>query len=239
MTGYTKLFGSIVTSTIWTEDARTCKVWVTMLAIATRHGDVLASIPGLAQIAGLPLEDTEIAINKFLSPDKYSRTPDDEGRRIEKIDGGWTLLNHAKYRDMANIDEQKEAAARRQSAFRDRKKRNEIVTDSNASSHDVTKSNDIAEAEAEAYTTSANAEVPQSDKPTRAASTKSVTDEAFLAELSRHYPDIEVARELRKMDAWLSTRPGKQKTRRFIVAWLNKVETPVKTLPQEDSKWTF
>lgn len=125
-----------------------------MLAIANKHGEVQASIPGLAQIAGLPLSDTEAAVEKFLSPDKYSRTPDDQGRRIEKIDGGWLLLNHAKYRAMASKDEEKASSAKRQSAFRERQKRNAIVTPSNGSvtvSNDtVTGNGDIAEAEAEA-----------------------------------------------------------------------------------------
>lgn len=156
---YTKLFSSIVTSTIWTEDATTCKVWVTMLAIANKHGEVLASIPGLAQIAGLGLAETEKAITKFMLPDKYSRTPDDQGRRIEPIDGGWTLLNHAKYRAMASKDEEKTASARRQAAFRDRKFRNGGVTESNAlvtpSNDAVTANRDIAEAEAD---TEANTE---------------------------------------------------------------------------------
>ena len=151
---YTKLFSSIVTSTIWTEDANTCKAWVTMLAIANKHGEVQASIPGLAQIAGLPLAVTESAIEKFLSPDKYSRTSDDEGRRIEPIDGGWLLLNHAKYRAMASKDEEKTAAAKRQAAFRDRQKRNEKVTESNdlvtVHNGSVTSNRDIAEADTKA-----------------------------------------------------------------------------------------
>jgi hypothetical protein len=146
---YTKLFSSIVTSTIWTEDAKICKVWVTMLAIANKHGEVHASIPGLAQIAGLGLHDTEHAINKFLSPDKYSRTPDDEGRRIEMIEGGWLLLNHAKYRAMASKDEEKIASAKRQAAFKERKRRNKQVTESNGevtpSNDTVTQNRDIAD----------------------------------------------------------------------------------------------
>lgn len=144
---YTKLFSSIVTSTIWTEDAVTCKVWVTMLAIANKHGEVQASIPGLARVAGVTLEETESALAKFLSPDKYSRTPDDEGRRIEPLDGGWLLLNHAKYRAMASKDEEITANAKRQAAFRERAKRNAKVT---ASNETVTVNRDIAEAEAEA-----------------------------------------------------------------------------------------
>lgn len=156
---YTKLFSSIVTSTIWTEDPKICKVWVTMLAIADKHGEVHASIPGLAQIAGMTLADTEAAIQKFLSPDKYSRTPDDEGRRIEKIDDGWLLLNHAKYRAMASKDEEKTSAAKRQAAFRERQKRNGkitachgSVTGSNAvvtPSRDIADTDSKAEAEAE------------------------------------------------------------------------------------------
>ena len=124
-----------------------------MLAIANKHGEVQASIPGLAQIAWITLVDTEKAIGKFLSPDKYSRTPDDEGRRIERIDGGWLLLNHAKYRAMASKDEEKTASAKRQAAFRDRQRRNEKVTASNGGVTDdndpVTGNRDIAEAEAD------------------------------------------------------------------------------------------
>jgi hypothetical protein len=156
MESYTKLFSSIVTSTIWTEDAETCKVWVTMLAIANQHGEVMATIPGLAQIAGLSRESVERAIHKFLSPDPYSRTPDDEGRRIEVIDGGWALLNHSKYRAMASKEEQKTANAARQKRWRDKQSRNATVTDSNAavtpSNATVTENRDIAEAEAEADT---------------------------------------------------------------------------------------
>jgi hypothetical protein len=49
-----------------------------------------------------------MAIRGFLSPDKYSRTPDDEGRRIEVIDGGWRLLNYGKYRELRDAEAEKE-----------------------------------------------------------------------------------------------------------------------------------
>ncbi len=78
-----------------------------MLAMADRNGRVWASIPGLAKEAGVPLEDAERALKDFLSPDEYSRTKDHEGRRIKEIDGGWLLLNHAKYRDMRDEAERK------------------------------------------------------------------------------------------------------------------------------------
>lgn len=124
MPNYTKLFNSLVTSTIWAEDDQTRIVWITMLALADKNGEVHASLPGLARVAGVSLEQTQQAIAKFLSPDRYSRTPDDDGRRIEVIDGGWMLLNHAKYRALASKDEQKSSNAIRQQRFRAKKARN-------------------------------------------------------------------------------------------------------------------
>jgi hypothetical protein len=147
---YTKLFSTIVTSTIWTEDANTCKVWVTMLAIANKHGEVQASIPGLAQICGLALDDVEKAVAKFLSPDKYSRTKDAEGRRIEEIDGGWSLINHAKYRRLASKEEAQEANAERQRRFKSRTNNAKVTADNakvTADNGEVTAERDIAEAE--------------------------------------------------------------------------------------------
>lgn len=105
---FTKLFSSITESTIWCEDAETRLVWITMLAMADKKGRIWASIPGLANRARVPVEATEKALDKFLSPDAYSRTPDHEGRRIEPIDGGWRLLNHEKYRAMRDEEERKE-----------------------------------------------------------------------------------------------------------------------------------
>ena len=49
-------------------------------------------------------------------------------------------------------------------------------------------------------------------------------DEEFWAEMRRHYPNIDVDAESRKMDAWLLARPGRKKTRQFVINWLNKVE---------------
>ena len=121
---YTKLFSHIVTSSIWTEDDQTRIIWITMMALADKRGEVMASVPGLARVAGVPIPAVEKALDKFLSPDEYSRTPDEQGRRIEKIDGGWSLINHAKHRRMASVEEQKERNAERQRKFRERQDRN-------------------------------------------------------------------------------------------------------------------
>ncbi len=49
-------------------------------------------------------------------------------------------------------------------------------------------------------------------------------DEEFWAEMRRHYPNVDVEAESRKMDAWLLARPVRKKTRQFVINWLNKVE---------------
>jgi hypothetical protein len=98
MSGYAKLFGSILHSTVWLEPNHVRLVWITMLAMANRRGLVEASLPGLAVAARVSLEECQEALNKFTSPDPHSRTKDHEGRRIEEVDGGWVLLNYEKHR---------------------------------------------------------------------------------------------------------------------------------------------
>lgn len=122
MNGYTKLFGSIVASTIWREDDKTRIVWVTMLAMANKHGDVEASVPGLADLARVSIEDVETALKTLQMPDKHSRTKDFEGRRIAPIDGGWHILNHSKYREKMSKDERRNYLARKQAERRARLK---------------------------------------------------------------------------------------------------------------------
>ncbi|NGY03448.1 hypothetical protein [Solimonas terrae] len=116
---FTKLFSSITESTVWCEPYPTRILWVSMLAMADRKGEVFASVPGLARRAGITLEECEIALKTFGQPDRYSRTPDHEGRRIENIDGGWRLLNYLKYREMRDEEAKREADAERQRRLRE------------------------------------------------------------------------------------------------------------------------
>jgi hypothetical protein len=110
--GFTKLFNTIVTSTIWQEADATRIVWITMLAIADANGVVSASIPGLASVANVSVDAAREAIKTLLAPDEDSRTKDFDGRRIEEIDGGWHILNYVKYRRMLNEEERKEYKAK-------------------------------------------------------------------------------------------------------------------------------
>ena len=65
-----------------------------------------------------------------------------------------------------------------------------------------------------------------------------LSDEEFLHTLKTNpaYSHIDFEVEFGKMDAWLSTRPGRSKTRKFIVSWLNNIMKPLRTGPTGDTK---
>jgi hypothetical protein len=118
MSGYTKLFSSILASTIWEEDKDTRIVWITLLAMANRRGIAEGSVPGLATFARLSVDETRKALIKLSSPDPDSRSKEEDGRRIITVDGGWFIVNHKKYRDKLNEDERREYQASWQAQHR-------------------------------------------------------------------------------------------------------------------------
>ena len=118
MAGYSKLFSSILTSSVWCEDNATRITWITLLALCDAKGVVEGSIPGLANQAQLSVEDTRQAVAKLMAPDPDSRTPEHEGRRIEAIRGGWRILNYLDYRSRLQEKEGSKAKAMRESRER-------------------------------------------------------------------------------------------------------------------------
>jgi hypothetical protein len=99
--GFAKIYTSMLRSTVWVGQKKHVKLtWITMLALADAVGYVSSSIPGLARDAECTIEEVEEALRIFLSPDPYSRTKVQEGRRITEADGGWVIINHKKYREL-------------------------------------------------------------------------------------------------------------------------------------------
>jgi hypothetical protein len=154
-TSFTKLFSSITKSTVWCEPHTTFRVWITLLAECNRKGEVHGSIPGLANLARVTIAECETAMETFLAPDPYSRTPDHEGRRIEVIvGGGWRLLNYGLYRERRDTDAVKEQKREHMQRVRAEEKINsecgKNISTSGDESHEWNESGYIAEAEAEA-----------------------------------------------------------------------------------------
>jgi len=128
MAGYTKLFNSILASTVWSEPVETRVLWITLLAMADKNGVAEGSVPGLAVFARLPVEAVRTALERLSSPDPDSRSKEHAGRRIEAVEGGWRILNHGKYRAKLGADERREYNRIKQAQFRKRKRQQMSLT---------------------------------------------------------------------------------------------------------------
>jgi hypothetical protein len=145
--GYTKLFSELIMSTVWREPDHVRILWITMLAIKDRWHKVNASLPGLADAARLSMDECQAALKILSSPDQYSRTQENEGRRIVPIDGGWEILNGEKYRNKMSLDERREYNRIKQREYREKAKMSKSCVQSGTkSAHTET------DTETEAYT---------------------------------------------------------------------------------------
>jgi len=96
---YNKIFTKILDSSIWLESNATRIVWVTMIAAMDETGFCqFASIANIARRANVELAEASAAIHVLEGPDLDSSDPENEGRRIERVPGGWIVLNAEKYR---------------------------------------------------------------------------------------------------------------------------------------------
>jgi len=107
MSSFTKLDSRIVDSTVWMQPHDALRVWIAMLAKTDATGYVRASVPAMAHLCLVPIERLEEILTAFTSPDPYSRTPADEGRRLRAVEGGWVIVNYPAYRNSRDTENDK------------------------------------------------------------------------------------------------------------------------------------
>lgn len=130
---YNKLFAKIVDSTIWLQPTPTRIVWVTFLAVMDEDGFVaLASIPNVARRAAVTLDEAATAIASLEAPDPDSSDPAHDGRRIERVPGGWMVLNAEKYSQIVTRAISREHTRERVRKHRDRQRSGPDDPDGNA-----------------------------------------------------------------------------------------------------------
>lgn len=150
MSGYfTKLDAGITDSTVWREPDTTRLVWITLLSMADLNGYIGASVPGLADRARVSLDACLQALECFRAPDKWSRSQEFDGRRIADVEGGWVLLNHAKYRALRDAEVRKEQVKQAVARFR-AKPKDDVINGNQSNPCKPVKAQADTEAEAEA-----------------------------------------------------------------------------------------
>jgi hypothetical protein len=129
MAMYNKLFTKILDSSIWLEEDATRLVWITLIAAMDEDGLArFSSSANLAHRARVTLSVTERAISVLEAPDPNSASPEHEGRRIERVPGGWLVLNAPYYRDLVTRQVIREQTRVRVQRHREAKRNGEGVT---------------------------------------------------------------------------------------------------------------
>ncbi len=114
----------------------------------------LASVANLAHRARVSIEEATQAASCLEAPDPNSSDPEHEGRRIERVSGGWIVLNATKYRSLVTRTVQREQTRIRVARHREKTgKCNAAVTKRNAkvtvSNDDVTPSETVTHTDTE------------------------------------------------------------------------------------------
>lgn len=149
---YAKLHQSLVTSSLWSESDAVRIMFITLLALADKNGEVQGSLPGLVRVANLDAKEGIDAIAKLLAPDEFStdlqRAPEHEGRRIEQIPGGFRVLNYEYYRGLRDEDDRRRQNREAQRRYRSKQKSASVSQDKPESAHTEAEADTEAEAEA-------------------------------------------------------------------------------------------
>ena len=128
---FAKVFTQIFDSSI-AENHLTRLVFTDLLTLCDATGIVDMTHEAIARRTNVPIETVKAAIAELESPDPRSRTPDKEGRRIERLDEhrdwGWQIVNYVTFRNTASEEQRKAKTLDRVRKFRERN----VVTPCNA-----------------------------------------------------------------------------------------------------------
>lgn len=131
---YNKLFTKILDSSVWLTSDATRLVWLTFIASMDEDGFCpFAAVGNLAHRARVSLDACHDALRVLEGTDAESSNPAHDGRRIERVPGGWVVLNAQEHRDMVTRTIARERTRARVARHRERKRAcNGAVTQSEA-----------------------------------------------------------------------------------------------------------
>ena len=183
-----------------------------------------ASVGNLSHRARVTLEEAQEALTCLESADPDSGDPDNEGRRLERVPGGWIVLNAEKHRSLVTRAVKQEQTRERVRRWRQRQK-----ADGNAGGNaHVTPSEAVTEAVPEEETEESSGLI----FPTKGGGEWVLTLQKFQEWVSL-YPSVNVTEEIGAAAAWCDANPERRKLARsmprFCVSWLNKARSGTST----------
>jgi len=203
-----------------------------------------ASVGNLSHRARVTLEEAQEALTCLEGADPDSSDPEHQGRRLERVPGGWIVLNAEKHRSLVTRAVKQEQTRERVRRWRQRQKDGgctvavetegieEVVDASDTSdtsqacnangNAQVTPSEAVTEEESEEETSSGLT------FPTKGGGEWVLTLQKFQEWVSL-YPSVNVHEEISAMVAWCDANPERRKLARsmprFCVSWLNKARS--------------
>ena len=147
---YAKLFSRIAQSSLMEEKVTTRYVFIMMLALSDRHGEVIGTDVAIARMMNVPKNDFCESLKPLLEPDLDSNSPAEEGRRIIPSENGrgYKIVNYLNYRDIKSDDEKREYMRQYMKKRREVARENEENVNSVNQCKDLL--NDVTHTEAEA-----------------------------------------------------------------------------------------
>jgi hypothetical protein len=123
--GFVKWDEGLLDSSLWAaavEEPRLLLVWAVLtLKARPPHGIAEIAAPAVALRVGVSLSEAERLLALLEAPDPYTRDGT-EGKRIERVDGGYRILNFARYRKVRDQDARREQTRQATQRWRDKKK---------------------------------------------------------------------------------------------------------------------
>lgn len=92
-----RAYESVLSSSIMEEPPCVRLVFHYMILVADTRGFCIGTEETLSRRFNIPLNDFREAIEILVAPDSKSRSPENEGRRIQRVRGGWLILRHEHY----------------------------------------------------------------------------------------------------------------------------------------------
>jgi len=226
------------------KDAR--DVFICLLTHADRRGVVeYLTEEMIAPLVGISVEAVKGAIEILEETDPRSRTPDEDGRRLVRLEtGGWQIVNYVQYRETRDEETRREQNRMAQRARREKVAGCKPSVSRPSAVHQHPSAHAEADVEVEEKREDCPEAAPSGPDPTApeieirpkgeivailpvvGAKNEIGIREPDVAAWSKAFPGVDVAAELRKMVAWLDANPRRRKTvngiRRFIVSWLSR-----------------